>query len=261
DGSLNLDQSKITFNARAKNFSKPDLQFKMNLDEIDLDRYLPPSKEKKPVGVKEKAPAEKKEKADYSPLRKPVLDGQIHIGKLKIKGAHLQDVSLKVDAKNGLYNLDPFAFKAYQGDLTSKAVFDVRQDTPKIRLDLDGENFMVQPLLKDVSGKDFLAGNTQAKLAFRMEGDDPEMIKRTLNGQGKMLFKDGAIVGIDVPGMVRNIKTSFGLAEKSTEKPRTDFSELDVPFTITNGLVETTATTLVSPLIRVRASGNADLVG
>lgn len=260
DGALDLDQSKITFSARAKDFSKPDLQFKMNLDEIDLDRYLPPPEEKKPVDVKEKAPAQEKKKADYSPLRKPVLDGEIRIGKLKIKGARLEDVQLQVRAKNGLYTLDPFAFKAYQGDLTSKTTFDVRQDTPKTRLDLDGKNFMVQPLLKDVVGKDFLAGTTQAKIAIRMEGDDPDRIKRTLNGQGRVLFQDGAIVGIDIPGMVRNVTASFGLGEESGEKPRTDFSELDTPFTITNGLVETTKTRLASPLLRLLASGNANLV-
>jgi len=262
DGALDLDQSKITFNARAKDFSKPDLQFKMNLDEIDLDRYLPPAEEKKPgeAKAKEKAPSESKKKTDYSPLRKPVLDGEIRIGKLKIKGARLEDVQLQVRAKNGLYNLDPFAFKAYQGNLSSKATLDVSQDTPKTRVELDGKNFMVRPLLKDVVGKEFLEGATQAKFALRMEGDDPDRIKRTLNGQGQVLFKDGAVVGIDIPGMVRNVTASFGLGEKSGEKPRTDFSELDTPFTITNGLVETAKSRLASPLLRAVASGKANLV-
>jgi AsmA protein len=261
DGTLDLDQSKITFNARAKDFSKPDLQFKINLDEIDLDRYLPPPGEEKAADVQEETPTtQEKKKIDYRPLRKPVLDGEIRIGKLKIKGARLQDVRVQVRAKNGLYHLDPFAFKAYEGDLTSKTTFDVRQDTPKTRLDLDGKGFMIQPLLKDVVGKDFLQGTTQAKIALGLEGDDPERIKRTLNGQGQVLFEDGAIVGIDIPGMVRNVTASFGHGEKSTERPRTDFTELEVPFTITNGLVETTKTSLASPLLRLLASGNANLV-
>jgi AsmA protein len=221
---------------------------------------LPHPAEANPAEGKEKAPGEERTKADYRPSRKPVLDGEILIGKLKIKGARLQDVRLQVHAKNGLYNLDPFAFKAYQGDLSSKTTFDVRQDTPKTRLDLDGKNFMVQPLLQDVVGKDFLAGTTQAKISLRMEGDEPERIKRTLNGGGRLLFEDGAVVGVDIPGMVRNLQASFGLAEKSTERPRTDFTELEVPFTMTNGLVETTKTRLASPVLRLLAAGNANLV-
>jgi AsmA protein len=67
-------------------------------------------------------------------------------------------------------------------------------------------------------------------------------------------------MGIDIPGMVRNVKTSFMGGEKSTEKPRTDFAELHVPFTITNGLVDTPGTTLASPLLRITVKGKTDLV-
>jgi AsmA protein len=60
--------------------------------------------------------------------------------------------------------------------------------------------------------------------------------------------------------MVRNVKVAFGLAEKSAERPKTDFTELKAPFTIKNGLVNTPKTSLKSPLIRIIASGDADLV-
>jgi AsmA protein len=93
-----------------------------------------------------------------------------------------------------------------------------------------------------------------------MIGDDPEKIKQTLNGKGDLLFKDGAIKGIDLAGMVRNVKAAFGLAEKGAERPRTDFSELRAPFTITNGVFDTPGTTMMSPLLRVGAAGKANLV-
>jgi len=49
-GELRLDDSKILFSASAKEFLKPNLKFDLTLDEIDLDRYLPPppAKEKTP---------------------------------------------------------------------------------------------------------------------------------------------------------------------------------------------------------------------
>ena len=43
-------------------------------------------------------------------------------------------------------------------------------------------------------------------------------------------------------------------------KPRTDFSEFRIPFTITKGIMDTQNTTLVSPLLRITANGKADLV-
>jgi AsmA protein len=72
-------------------------------------------------------------------------------------------------------------------------------------------------------------------------------------------FKDGAIKGIDLAGMVRNTAASFGLAVKPKTRPKTDFAELVVPFTIQNGLVNVSQTTLNSPLLRLKASGDADL--
>ena len=199
-------------------------------------------------------------KTDYTPLRRLVLDGKVRIGKLQAKGAKIQDVHVKVSGKNGLFNMDPLSLKLYQGAVLSKGALDVRQDTPKSSVELQANGIQAGPLLKDVLKKDFLEGTMQAKAAVSMSGDQPESIKRTLNGNGDLLFNDGAIVGIDLAGMVRNTKAAFGLAEKSAEKPRTDFAELHSPFTITNGLVNTPETSLMSPLVRVLAAGKADLV-
>ena len=263
DGVLDLDESKMAFSVRAKDFDKPDVGFNIDLDKIDVDRYLPPPSEKKPAEGEKKAEPPKpeaKEKTDYTPLRKVVLDGAVKIGTLKARGLTLQDVNMKVMGKNGLFNLDPLSMKLYKGEMSIKGALDVRKDTPKSQAKLDAAGIQAGPLIKDYLKKDFLEGTLQSKVDISMEGEDPEGIKRTLNGQGDLLFKDGAIVGIDLAGMVRNVASTFGLAEKAQEKPKTDFAELHVPFTIANGLVKTPDSTLLSPLLRVAAKGSADLV-
>lgn len=259
DGAMDLDQSKITFSAAAKDFAKPDVSLKMTIDQIDVDRYLPPPAEKKPAVDKPIPPAPEKKKTDYRLLRKLVMDAEIRAGKVKVMGAQAQDVLVKIRGKDGLFYVDPFGFKAYQGSLTTKANLDVRADRPKTSVDLETSGVRVRPLLNDLMKKDFLEGTTRAKLTLTMEGEDPDTIKRTLNGNGDLRFTDGAVIGIDLPGMVRNVKTAFG-GEKPAEKPKTDFSELLVPFSIKNGLVNTPGTSMASPLIRVVAKGNADLV-
>ncbi|MES0362725.1 MAG: AsmA family protein [Desulfobacteria bacterium] len=262
DGTLDLDESRLTFSVKAKDFSRPDVTFDLSLDEIDADRYLPPAGENKPVEEKEKteAPAPEQKKMDYTPLRRLVLDGAIRVGKLKAHGVRLQDVNVKVAGKNGYFHVDPLTLKLYQGDVSSKGALDVRQDVPKSSVQLDAQGIQVSPLLKDLLEKDFLEGTVQSTVVINLAGDDPEKIRSTLNGKGDLLFKDGAIVGIDLAGMVRNVKATFGLSEKGGERPRTDFSELHAPFTITNGVVNTPGTSLMSPLIRVLAAGDADLM-
>ena len=261
-GALDLDESKLDFSAKAKEFSKPDVAFDLKLDKIDLDRYLPPQEEKGSGAGEKKAegPKQPAKKTDYKPLRKLVLDGAIRVGELKAKDLKINDLNLKVTGKNGVFNLDPLAAKLYDGQMAVKGLFDVRQDIPKSTAKLDASGIQAGAFLKDFMKKDFLEGTLTSKMDISMSGDEPEMIKKTLNGTGDLSFKDGAIVGIDLAGMVRNVEATFGMAKKEAEKPKTDFAELNTPFTITNGVVKTTDTKLLSPLLRVLATGDANLV-
>jgi AsmA protein len=257
NGILNLDESKLNFTMKASEFSRPVLAFDLNLDRINLDRYIPPQTEKKPATAQKTQEAKKK--TDYTPLRRLVMDGQLKIGKLIMSNAKIQDIFLKVSAKNGIVNLDPLKLKMYQGNVAGKAALNVKEDTPKSNLNLDVNNIQINPLLKDVLEKDILEGVTNAQLTLAMIGDNAALIRKNLNGKGKFVFNDGAIKGIDLAGMVRNIKAAFG-AEKVTERPKTDFTELTAPFTIKNGVVNTPQTSMKSPLLRLIAAGNADLV-
>jgi len=259
-GVMNLDQSQLNFTATATQFSRPDLKFDLNLDKINLDHYMPP-KSDQPSAEKTRSPATtKKEKTDYTPLRRLILDGLIRIGQLTISKANIQDVYLKIKAKNGIFNLDPMKLNMYQGNANGKALLNVAQDIPTSSLNLKINNVQAQPLLKDVLEKEILQGSTNADINLSMRGDEPEQIKKTLNGEGFLKFNDGAIVGIDLAAMVRNVGSAFGLAKKGGERPKTDFTELDFPYAIKNGAVNTPQSILKSPFIRVIATGTADLV-
>ncbi|MBW2560587.1 MAG: AsmA family protein, partial [Deltaproteobacteria bacterium] len=267
---------------------------RMSIDRIDADRYLPPAAPKEPARDKDASPtpaasnepagdkpasptpaaskepagnksvsppppARETKKIDYGPLRKLVVDAELRAGEIKVMGARVQDVLMKVKGKDGVFTVNPLELKAYQGSINARAGLDVRADRPKTGVNINMDGIMTRLLLNDVMKKDFLEGTMRADITLTMEGDDPDTIKKTLNGEGTLHFTDGAIVGIDLPGMARNVRAAFG-GEKPAEKPRTDFSELVAPFTIRNGVVTTPGTRLASPLLRVTATGSADLV-
>jgi len=273
NGVLGLDESKLNFSMKASDFSKPAVTFDLNLNQINLDRYLPPSSDKKSSAqqqnretksqkiemTKESGPGLTK-KPDYTPLRQLILDGQLKIGTLIANKAKIQDVILKIHAKNGIFNLDPLNLNMYQGDVSGKATLNVTKDIPESNISLIVNKVESGPLLRDVLEKDILEGVMQANVTLATAGTDPSLIKKTLSGHGELLFNDGAIKGIDLAGMVRNVQAAFGLAEKLDQKPKTDFAELKAPFTITNGVLNTPQTSLKSPLLRVIAKGTADLV-
>jgi len=259
NGSLHLDDSKLTFSARAKDFFKPDIAFDIQLNEIDLDRYLPPPSEKKEKAGPSAPPA-KQQKTDYTPLRRVVLDGAVKIGKLTINNLKTRDIVLKVTGKNGIFNLKPMDLKLYQGDVTLASVLNVQKETPHSTVDLSAKTIQAGPLLKDLMNKELIEGEGSASIALAFSGDTADAIKKTLNGKGQLTFTNGAVVGIDIPGMVRNVESAFGYAKKVEQRPKTDFTELNVPFTITNGMFDTSDSRMESPLLRLLAAGKADLV-
>ena len=267
DGVMHLDQSRLNFSATASEFSRPKLRFDFALDQIDLDRYLPPKAE--PTAKTDRQAASQpaagsakavKKKTDYAPLRRLILDGRLKIGRLVIKKAKIQDILLQIKARNGIISLDPMRLNLYQGNAAGNASLNVSRDIPRTALNLRAGKIQVGPLLRDVLGKDILEGRTQVQLQLAMAGDAPESIKKTLNGKGQLRFEDGAVIGIDLAAMVRNVATAFGLAESSQQRRKTDFAELAVPFTIKDGVVKTPQSVLRSPFVRVTATGSADLV-
>jgi AsmA protein len=263
EGVLQLDDSRLGFSATVKDFDKPDLAFDLDLDSIDLDRYLPPPSEKpaeKPADGKKDRTA-KSDQADYTPLRSMVLDGKARVGTLKAHGMTVREVDLKVTGRNGVIQLASLLAKLYEGSVSAKGTVDVRQNVPRTTLEFQTKAIQAGPLLRDLLESDLIEGTADAGVSIAMTGVEPEEIKRTLNGKGQFVFKDGAVKGIDLAGMVRNVTSAFRPGQEAGgERPRTDFAEFNAPFTITNGVVDTAGTTLASPLLRVLATGKANLV-
>jgi AsmA protein len=261
DGKLKLDDTQATFTVQASEFDKPNLKAEMNLDRIDLDRYLPePAEGEAGTDAAKQTPADAaRKKTDYAPFRRLVMDTRITTGDLKVKKARLQNIEVKVSARNGIIKLDPLKVDLYEGSLAGTGTLNVQKDNPATTLQLALNGVQAGQLVKDLMAKELIEGMLAADIGLNFTGDAPALIRQTLGGKGALRFNDGAIVGIDLASMVRNVKTAFGLAEQPSEKPRTDFAELQVPFAITNGVFKTDGSRLVSPLLRVQAAGTADL--
>ena len=267
-GSLLIDDTTVSFECRAKAFEKPDIQFTARLDKVDVDGYLPPAQTvqvtdtpapKKPVSD---SPAETSGKTDYRPLRSVVLDGNLSAGEIRISGMTMNDLKLKVTGKNGIFKIDPLSIVLYGGAMNLTSILNVQSDLPKTSVVLKADKIQANPLVKAILDKDIIEGGLKADMDIRMAGDDPAAVKRSLNGRAHIAFNDGAIKGVNLTAMAQNIKSAFGGAQTqtATAQARTDFSELIFPLDIQNGIVGTTDTKLVSPLLRVTVKGKADLV-
>lgn len=260
EGILDLDESKLAFSTSVKDFPKPDVTFNLAMDTIDLDRYMPPpGKKKVEKEAKTQSPPPEKEKTDYTALRKLRVNGNLKVGELKVKNTRMQNLDVTLSGENGVFILKPVNLNLYKGTVEAEGSLNVVQDVPGTEVKIQSQGIQVSPLLNDVFEKDILEGTLLTRLDLTAQGDEANGIKRTLNGTGELIFSDGAIKGIDLARMIWNLKDTFGLTEK-TKKPSTAFTALRVPFTVTDGVMNTSETSLKSPLIRIVAKGKVNLV-
>jgi AsmA protein len=105
---------------------------------------------------------------------------------------------------------------------------------------------------------DRIEGTANANLNVNGRGASQRAIVSALNGAGKVEFRNGAIRGINLAAMARNVESAF-LDPQARQQQKTDFSELGGTFTIRNGILSNNDMALQSPLLRADGKGTVDL--
>ena len=261
--SVTLDQTKLSGHLAINNFAKPAFDFKLNLDEIDADRYLPPATKTEAPKATTPATSSSSDSAELplEALRQINAKGTLDIGKLKISGTHSEKIHVEINATNGLINLSPMSANMYEGQYQGNVGLDARGKTLKLSLNESLKGVKVGPLLKDLTGDDKLSGvaNAQAKLSGN--GATVLQIKQTLSGNGNFSFTDGALKGINIAESIRKAKAALkGETLPASDAPlQTDFSNLSGSFTATNGIIDNQDLLAMSPLLRINGAGKIDL--
>ncbi len=259
---LTLDQSKLNGNVGINNFSQPAITFKLALDEIDADRYLPPVEE----GEQKAAPpaaaaAAGATELPLEPLRQLNAKGSIDIGKLKISGIRSEKIHVTLKAADGLVKLSPMSANLYEGQYKGNVTLDARGKALKLAIDENISNVQAGPLMKDMTGDDKISGTASASAKLNGSGANVDQIKQTLTGFGKFAFTDGAVKGVNIGESIRKAKAALkGQKLADSDAPvQTDFASLSGSFKATNGLIANNDLALMSPILRLNGKGTANL--
>ncbi len=256
---LFADDTQLTGTATVNNFEQPAIRFKLAIDDIDVDRYLPPQPDTPPVPVPAGAAVEAAG-LPLEPLRALDVDGRISIGKLKAANARLSDILLTIKAKGGQLRLHPLQANLYAGSYAGDIHMDVRSDTPKISLNEVIKNVQAGPLLKDINGDDPISGTANLQAKITTLGSEPEAMMRTLNGSAQVQFLDGSVKGINIGHMLRSAQAKLkGQPAPPEELKQTDFAAVTASVSIANGVVTNKDLSAKTPLLRISGEGTVDL--
>ncbi len=273
EGSLTLDPLTIKFddstlsgNAAVNHFAKPSIQFDLAVDAINLDRYRP-----KPTDTESEAQTTSVASPPLAVALMPVqtlrdlnIEGVFKVQSLMVKGLIGEEVSVKLEAKNGVLKSEQGIKKFYNGRYVGKTVVDARQNTPKIIVKEKITNINIEPLLIDLLGESPIAGIANITAALTTRGNTVPAFKSALNGTAEFSFNDGAVTGVDVVALMKqaqailngeNIANAF---VKSVEK--TPFSKASGTAQINDGLINNQDLIVITPLVNVAGVGTANLV-
>ncbi len=260
---IRFDDSALTGSLAVKDFAKQSLRFDLVLDQIDLDRYLPPQKE----GEVQAAPTPAEAAAagagslPMETLRALDLAGTLRINKLKAYQLHSTDVRVTLNAKDGIVRVHPAAAKLYQGEYSGDITLNAQGKQPRIALNEKLSSVQAGPLLKDMTGEEKLLGRADISANLTATGVDPKRVQKTLNGNIAFGFHDGAIKGVNLAEMIRQAKAKLGkpVATQQSGPNQTDFSQLTGTAVINDGVVTNNDLKMLSPLLRVDGNGVVNL--
>lgn len=264
-----LDDTQLDASASVKNFAKPSINAALNLDKINLDRYLPPVTEGDVAAKPESSTASASQTAQSQPLPVPVdlirsLDAVVNLkaGKLVIKELDVDNAVVKAKVKNSVASLSPVRMDVASGSLQTDVTLDVSKKIPLYRVKQTIDQVQAAPLIKAVAGDDYVSGLLMLRANIDSKGILLDEVKKNLNGNFSFLFKDGAVKGVNFGEMLRKAKAKLDKEEyvESKDPKTTDFAELGGSATIKNGVIHNRDLSAKSPLLRVDGKGKVDLV-
>lgn len=244
---------------------KPRLQGRLDVDRLNLNPYLPEesTQASSPQTAKQEPAAG--EPADWSdaPLDLTGLgavdaDFALTVGAILVQKIKIGRSAMTIALKDSVLTADLSELQLYGGTGRARIVLDGRQPVATVQESISIEGIAAEPLLTDAADFDRLEGTGQMQFEVTTRGRTQRELIQALNGTGAVKFVDGAIKGINLGAMVRNVQSAFQDAE-ARKAQKTDFAELSGTFTIRDGIVQNDDLQMLNPLLRVVGAGTVNM--
>ena len=250
----------------------PKIKATLDVESLDLNPYLPAEGQGKandgtsavasnPTVAAKQAGAGKKQDwsddpIDLSPLKIVDADMALSVGSLKFRKIQIGKSRMTVAVHGGKMVADLGEMALYKGSGQGRLALDGAQPS----LGLDGQfalkGVQVGAFLADATSSDRVDGMGNLDLQVSGKGGSERQIVSSLGGKGGIAVQNGAIKGVNLLDMVRNVSSAF---TDTASSQKTDFGELSGTFTIAAGILSNQDLALKAPALRASGSGTVDL--
>jgi AsmA protein len=255
---VRLDETSLSGKVGVSNFSKPAIRFVMDVDQIDVDRYLPPVQEQQETS--KQAATDDSIVLPVEMLRGLNVNGRFGIAKMKAANLRSEAINMTLTANGGLIRIHPSTAKMYKGTYSGDVSLDVRGKDLVVSMNEKLSDIQAAPLFKDLADMEWIDGTGDLTAQLTGRGNTITAIRSSLGGNIGISFLDGKIKGVNIPYKIRQAYNLVkGLPAPAAEPDETPFTSITANATVKDGVVDNRDMKMDTPLLVVNGEGQVDL--
>jgi AsmA protein len=259
---LTLDDSTITGNLRLASIERESIRFDLNIDALDIDRYLEPEAEGDGSASSAAAPSES-EPLPVDTLKALDIDGVLNIGVLKAIGLDMRDANIRVRANQGQLRLKPLTAKLYEGAYSGDVRLNVQQYVPRLSVEENVTGVQIGAFLTDfLEAESSLVGKGNMRFVGNGTGRTTDELIDDITGMLTLNLEEGQYLGMDIWYEVRKVSAGIkgGKAPVVPAAPATPIETMQATARVKRGLqIENDQLDVRIPFMAIKGNGLLDL--
>lgn len=249
-----LDDTSINGDFSAVDGEPAVVRATLKVDQIDLDRYLPPEGES--AGTTDEGAGE----IDTSDLQKLDAVASLDIGRIKVSGLTLTNVNAKAVVKDGQLVVEPLGAALYGGTVNGRFVLDGNGETPRMQFNQALVGVETGSLLADLANNDRLSGRARFDLNLDTAGRTSKEMIGALDGNMQFELTDGVIRGFNITQALQTAVALFDRkAPPKSTSPDTVFKDFKGSATVEKGVISSNDLKASLPNLDVTGAGTVNL--
>lgn len=252
DAAIGLDDINAGGSLSVTRVGKPKVTATLSVDTLDFTRLTGGSTTAAPTSSGPSA-------IDLAILRQFDADIRLTANQIGYGSIKAGPATASLSVADGVARLSVPQASFYGGGVVASVTANGAGDVPAIELVAGMEGVEALPFLTDAAGFEHLEGKLRADVQVSGAGDNSEAFARSLQGPVSVMFADGAVRGIDVAGLVRNVQSLISGGYTENADAKTEFAELSVSVGIENGVGRFEDLRLLGPMVRMSGEGAIDL--
>lgn len=261
DVELKLDDTTAKGSLGLASIENEALRFDLDVDRIDVDRYLEPAPAEAAAKTKEAKEKSPPAEIPVDTLRNLNARGELRIGEAIFAGVKFTKLRLGVNARDGKVRLHPSEASMYGGTYRGDIGIDAAGDVARISLDEQVNGIQFAPLFKDLFDSQRFSGRGTATIKATGSGRNTDDLLRTLDGNVSFNVADGALEGTDLWYEIRRARAVLRqqAVPERAGPARTTFDTLQGSGVLKNGVLTNDDLAIASQYLRIGGKGTIDV--